>query len=89
VIGMTQLPTDFLGEEHPDGKVYIGLADTHLYLRQKPTELEVTKKPLDLTPDEVTFLQTAGNGDALLVAGQTRVALHLQATEAEHVIAKT
>jgi hypothetical protein len=89
MIGMTQLPTDFLGDQHPDGKVYMGLAETHLYLRQKPSELEVTKSALNLTPDEVAFLQTADSGDALLVAGQTRVALHLQANSQEHELART
>lgn len=87
VIGLTQLPSDLLG--HPNGKVYAALAETHLYLRQKPTELRVTKGVLNLSPDEVNFLETAGNGDALLVAGRARVALHLHATKEEHELACT
>jgi hypothetical protein len=87
MIGLTQLPSDLLG--HSNGKIFAGLSDTHLYLRQQPAELRVTKGPLNLTADEVEFLETCDNGDALLVAGRARVALHLYAEPEEEAFAVT
>lgn len=87
MIGLTQLPSDLLG--NTNGKVYASLSETHLYLRQQPAELRVTKGPLNLTPDEVEFLETCDNGDALLVAGRSRVALHLYAEPEEEAFAVT
>jgi hypothetical protein len=87
VIGLTQLPSDLLGDAR--GQVLAKLADTGLYLRQHPAELAVTKNALKLSLDEVEFLSNAESGDALLVSGRTRVALHLHATDLEHSFAKT
>jgi hypothetical protein len=87
VIGLTQLPSDLLGDQR--GKVLLSLADTRLYLRQQPDELNATKNLLKLSVDEQALLEGAEPGDALLVAGKARIPLHVHATAQEHEFAKT
>lgn len=92
MIGISQRPSDVL--HHETGKVIADLAETHLYLRQKPTELRSgtnggTAKILNLNKDEQEYLELAEDGDALLVAGRFRVGLHLNANPEEHNLAKT
>lgn len=92
MIGISQRPSDVL--HHEIGKVIADLSETHLYLRQKTTELRSgpgggTAKVLNLNKDEQEYLELAEDGDALLVAGRHRVGLHLHASSEEHEIAKT
>jgi hypothetical protein len=89
MIGVSQRPSDLLKVQDGPGNVIASLSETHIYLRQKSTELKVTKAALSLTPDEADYLELAGDGDALLVAGRARVGLHLYATPDEHSVAKT
>ncbi len=92
MIGISQRPSDVL--HHEIGKVIADLSETHLYLRQKSTELRSgpgggTAKVLNLNKDEQEYLELAEDGDALLIAGRHRVGLHLHATEFEHQLAQT
>lgn len=92
MIGISQRPSDVLN--HEVGKVIADLAETHLYLRQKATELRTgrnggTARILNLNSDEQEYLELAEDGDALLVAGRHRVGLHLNASPAEHELART
>lgn len=86
MIGLTQRPSDLLGTRW---KVLADLSETHLYLRQKSTEIRGVAKSANLSPDEVAFLETCDDGDGLLVAGRARVGLHLFATPEEHEFART
>jgi hypothetical protein len=89
MIGVSQRPSDLLMDVRGSGKVIADLSETHVYLRQKATELEVTKDRLRLSPDESDYLELAEDGDGLLVAGRSRVAFHLYASTDEHVMART
>lgn len=87
MIGLTQRPSDLL--RNPRAKALADLAETHLYLRQKSTDLRVVKSELHLSDDEVTFLETCEDGEALLVCGRARVGLKIEATVAERTFATT
>jgi hypothetical protein len=87
MIGASQRPSDLL--RHPRGKVLADLAMTHLYFRQKPTELKTVAVTLNLSADEQTFLDGAEQGTGLLVADLARVGLHLNATDEEKGFAET
>ena len=87
MIGASQRPSDLL--RHPRGKVLADLAMTHLYFRQKSTELKTVAATLGLSADEQAFLESADQGTALLVADLARVGLHLHATEEEERFAQT
>jgi len=84
---MTQMPSDLL--TRPRGKTLTKLSGTHVYLKQLPPELAETKNVLHLSPDEVTFLRNADQGEALLVANGSRVTLRMEATEEERRFAET
>jgi len=86
-IGMTQMPSDLL--TRPRGKTLTKLSGTHVYLKQLPPELAETKNVLHLSPDEVTFLRNADQGEALLVANGSRVTLRMEATDEERRFAET
>jgi hypothetical protein len=51
--------------------------------------MEASKRHLHLSTDEAAFLEEGEEGDALLVSGNARVGLHLDATEEEDAFAKT
>jgi hypothetical protein len=87
MIGASQRPSDLL--KHPRGKVLADLAMTHLYFRQKSTELKGVAGLLNLSTDEQTFLDGAEQGTGLLVADLARVGIHLQASELEKGFAET
>jgi hypothetical protein len=87
MIGLTQRPSDLLA--NPKTRVLADLAETHLYLRQKAQEIRTVKTQLHLSDDEVTFLETCENGEALLICGRNRVGLKLDATEQEKEFAYT
>jgi hypothetical protein len=87
MIGASQRPSDLL--RHPRGKVLADLAMTHLYLRQKPTELKTVAGQLGLSVDEQNFLDCAEQGTGLMVADLARVGLHLYASDEERRFAET
>jgi hypothetical protein len=89
MIGITQRPSDLLADPRGPAKVLVDLSATRVYFREEDTELAVTAKNLRLTPDEVTYLAGAAEGDGMLVAARSRVAFHLDASTEEDEIART
>lgn len=87
MIGLTQRPADLLN--HENGKVLAAMALTKLFLRSDATELRAARSVLRLSSDELDFLETGDEGDGLLVAGNARVGLHLNATPEENEVART
>lgn len=66
------------------GRAVVSNASTQILLRQAPQAIDAITGAFGLTAGEAAFLTSAGQGDALLVAGSTRVAFHVLASEAEH-----
>jgi hypothetical protein len=89
MIGISQRPSDLLANKNGPGKVIADLAETHVYLKMKSTELKVVRGDLNLTPEEADYLELAAEGDGLLTAGRVRVGFHLYATPEEHEVART
>jgi hypothetical protein len=87
MIGMTQRPSDLLKNQR--ARVLADLAEVHLYLRQKAQEIRTVKSELHMSEDEITFLETAENGGALLTCGRARVGLKIEADETERGFAYT
>lgn len=88
MIGISQRPSDLLG--HKRGKVLADLALTHVYFRQKSTELRRVARELNLSPDEERFLdEQCDEGTGLLVADRARVGFHLDVSPAEYHFART
>jgi hypothetical protein len=70
--------------------VLADLALTHVYFRQKSTELKRVAGALNLSPDETGFLdEQCDEGTGLLVADRARVGFHLYATTEERGFAET
>jgi len=89
MIGLSQRPSDLLANPHGVGKVIADLANTKLFLRMERTELSVTARNLNLNDNEQEYLELGEEGDALLVAGRNRIALRMDATEDESILART
>ena len=89
MIGLSQRPSDLLSNPHGVGKVIADLAKTKLYLQMESTELEVTAKQLNLNGNEKDYLELGDQGDALLVAGRSRISLRMDASSKEAILALT
>ncbi|MFF5293004.1 VirB4 family type IV secretion system protein [Paractinoplanes globisporus] len=71
------------------GRAVVSNAATQVLLRQAPQIIDAITEAFGLTDGERTFLLSSGRGDALLVAGTSRVAFHSLASDAEHALVIT
>jgi DNA helicase HerA-like ATPase len=78
---VTQDAADILATD--TGRAVISNAATQILLRQAPQAIDAVADAYRLTDGERAFLLTAGQGDALLIAGTHRVAFHTIADDAE------
>jgi type IV secretory pathway VirB4 component len=69
------------------GRAVVSNSSTQILLRQATQAIDAVTRAFGLTAGEAAFLTSAGQGDALLVAGSTRVAFHALASQAEHDLA--
>jgi type IV secretory pathway VirB4 component len=81
---VTQDAADVLGSEA--GRAVVSNAATQICMRQAPQAIADVAEAFGLTDGEKSWLLEAGRGDALLVAGSSRVAFHSIASEAEHAL---
>lgn len=81
---ITQNPVDFLAPEVARlGQPVLGNASTKLLVRQEPKDLEVLRDLLHLSEAECDLLAGARRGEGLLLAGNRRVHLRVEAAPAE------
>jgi type IV secretory pathway VirB4 component len=71
------------------GHTVIANAATQVLLRQAPQSIHAVAKAFALTDTEADLLASARRGDALLLAGQTRVAFSTIAAPEEHRLCLT
>jgi hypothetical protein len=77
LILVSQNPGDFF--ETKDGAVLVANPGIHLLGSQKHSEALKLQKAFSLTDRQVDYLETAERGDFLLLAGGTRLPLHIMA----------
>ncbi len=66
------------------GQIVIANAATQILLRQAPQAIDTIADTFDLTNGEARLLLTAPRGEALLIAGDARVAYRATASPTEH-----
>jgi type IV secretory pathway VirB4 component len=71
------------------GRVVVSNSATQILLRQAPQAIDAVADAFALTGGERDFLLSAGQGDALLVSGASRVAFHSLADPTEAELAYT
>ncbi|MGH3742541.1 MAG: VirB4 family type IV secretion system protein, partial [Micromonosporaceae bacterium] len=84
---VTQDAADVLNSDI--GRAVCSNAATQILLRQAPQNLNAVTDAFGLTEGEKAFVASAGRGEALLAAGNARVAFRSVASEAEHQLAVT
>ncbi len=79
-----QMAVDFLAPELARlGQPVLGNASPKLLMRQEPKDLEVLRDLLHLSEAECDLLAGARRGEGLLLAGNRRVRLRVEAAPAE------
>lgn len=84
---VTQDPGDLLGSDL--GAAVVANAATQILLRQAPQAIDAVGSAFRLSEGERALLLNADRGDALLVAGQDRVAFRAVASPEEHQLIST
>ena len=82
---VTQDAADLLGSDL--GQAVVANAATQILMRQAPQAIDAVAAAFGLTTGEARLLLAADRGDALLLAGATRVAFHAIACPSEHDLA--
>jgi hypothetical protein len=79
---VTQDAADLLGSDL--GQVVVANAATQILMRQAPQAIDAVAATFKLTAGEARLLQAAPRGEALLVAGDARIAYRAVASPTEH-----
>ena len=87
LITITQDVNDFLGCD--EGRTVLANSALKLLLRQDPAVIEAVASTFTLSPPERDFLLAAGPGRGLLIAGNERIPIGIDASRFEHEIATT
>lgn len=84
---ITQQANDFLNNKY--GRAIASQSSLRILMRQDTTTIEQVTKEFRLSDYEKTALLTSDKGDALLIADQQHVFLHVTASDEEHPIITT
>ncbi|HEY7224679.1 MAG TPA: conjugal transfer protein TraC [Micromonosporaceae bacterium] len=71
------------------GMAVVSNAATQVLLRQAPQAIDTVTDAFGLTAGEARLLLAAGQGEALLIAGSSRVAFRVVASTTERILAQT
>lgn len=84
---ITQQANDFLSDKY--GRAIASQSSLRILMRQDTTTIEQVTKEFRLSDYEKSYLLVADRGDALIIADQQHVALHVTASEEEHPLITT
>lgn len=84
---ISQQANDFLNDKY--GRAIASQSSLRILMRQDTTTIEQVTKEFRLSDYEKTYLLTSDRGDALLIADQQHVSLHVTASEEEHPLITT
>lgn len=84
---ITQQANDFLNDTY--GQAIASQSALRILMRQDTTTIEQVTREFHLSEYERSYLITADRGDALIIADQQHVALHVTASEDEHPLITT
>lgn len=84
---ITQQANDFLNDKY--GQAIASQSALRILMRQDTTTIEQVTREFHLSDYERSYLVTADRGDALIIADQQHVALHVTASEDEHPLITT
>jgi conjugal transfer ATP-binding protein TraC len=84
---ITQQANDFLSNKY--GRAIASQSSLRILMRQDTTTIEQVTKEFRLSDYEKSYLLTSDRGDALIIADQQHVALHVTASAEEHPLITT
>lgn len=84
---ITQQANDFLSNKY--GRAIASQSALRILMRQDTTTIEQVTKEFRLSAYEKSYLLTSDRGDALIIADQQHVSLHVTASEIEHPLITT
>lgn len=84
---ITQQANDFLSNKY--GQAIASQSSLRILMRQDTTTIDQVTKEFRLSDYEKTYLLTSDKGDALFIADQQHVSLHVTASEDEHPLITT
>jgi type IV secretory pathway VirB4 component len=84
---ITQQANDFLSNKY--GRAIASQSSLRILMRQDTTTIEQVTKEFRLSDYEKSYLLTSDRGDALIIADQQHVSLHVTASAEEHPLITT
>ncbi len=84
---ITQQANDFLSNKY--GRAIASQSSLRILMRQDTTTIEQVTREFRLSDYEKSYLLTSDKGDALIIADQQHVSLHVTASEEEHPLITT
>lgn len=84
---ITQQANDFLSDKY--GRAIASQSSLRILMRQDTTTIEQVTREFRLSNYEKSYLLTSDRGDALIIADQQHVSLHVTASEEEHPLITT
>ena len=84
---ITQQANDFLADKY--GRAIASQSSLRILMRQDTTTIEQVTKEFRLSEYEKSYLLTCDRGDALIIADQQHVAVHVTASDEEHPLITT
>lgn len=84
---ISQQANDFLDSKH--GRVIASQTSMRMLMRQDTTTIEKVAEFFKLSDEEKSYLLACDRGDALIIADQDHVALHVKAAKEEHPLITT
>lgn len=84
---ITQQANDFLLDKY--GRAIASQSSLRILMRQDTTTIEQVTREFRLSDYEKSYLLTSDRGDALIIADQQHVSLHVTASEEEHPLITT
>ena len=84
---ITQQANDFLSDKY--GRAIASQSSLRILMRQDTTTIEQVTREFRLSDYEKSYLLTSDRGDALIIADQQHVSLHVTASEQEHPLITT
>ncbi len=84
---ITQQANDFLSNKY--GRAIASQSSLRILMRQDTTTIEQVTREFRLSDYEKSYLLTSDRGDALIIADQQHVSLHVTASEEEHPLITT
>lgn len=84
---ITQQANDFLSDKY--GRAIASQSSLRILMRQDTTTIEQVTREFRLSDYEKSYLLASDRGDALIIADQQHVSLHVTASEEEHPLITT